>query len=104
MALKAKCFNSESMLDNINFFFSRFDLFKYFYIYDIYIKAKLKVIIFFVVAEDALRIIEAGGFYLNYRKIANYNEMIVPGIHILPNKISLARVGKKNYYVIRWSP
>ncbi|CAL8074421.1 unnamed protein product [Orchesella dallaii] len=54
--------------------------------------------------KNAKRIIKAGGFSLNYRKISNFDEMVVPGIHILPNKISLARVGKRNYYVIKWSP
>jgi len=54
--------------------------------------------------KDAMRIIKAGGFSLNYRKISNFDEMVVPGLHILPNKISLARVGKRNYYVIKWNP
>jgi tyrosyl-tRNA synthetase len=53
---------------------------------------------------DAMRIISAGGFFLNYRRVLNFDEVLVPGLHILPNKISLARVGKKNYYVIKWSP
>jgi len=57
----------------------------------------------FAPLEDAIRIIEAGGFFLNYRKISNFDEMIVPGVHILRNNISLARVGKKNYYVIKWN-
>ncbi|CAG7837058.1 unnamed protein product, partial [Allacma fusca] len=52
----------------------------------------------FKTLNDALRIIEAGGFYLNYQRIKNCQEVIVPGIHILPNHMSLARVGKKNYY------
>ncbi|CAK9803164.1 Tyrosine--tRNA ligase, mitochondrial [Anthophora quadrimaculata] len=52
--------------------------------------------------SDAKRIIEAGGFYINYQKITNTNEVIVPGIHILSNNISLLRVGKKTYHVVRW--
>lgn len=52
--------------------------------------------------HDARRIIEAGGFYINYQKVTNTEEMIVPGIHIMRNNISLLRVGKKNYHVVRW--
>ena len=50
-----------------------------------------------------MRIIEAGGFFINYQRVNNFEEVIVPGIHILPNQITLARVGKKNYHVIKWS-
>jgi len=59
---------------------------------------------FFYFVDDAMRVIKAGGFYLNYQRIQNFEEMVVPGIHILPNKVSLARVGKKNYFVIKWNP
>ncbi|XP_017888615.1 tyrosine--tRNA ligase, mitochondrial-like [Ceratina calcarata] len=52
--------------------------------------------------HDARRIIEAGGFYINYQKITNTEEVIVPGVHILSNNVSLLRVGKKNYHVVRW--
>ncbi|XP_003707527.2 tyrosine--tRNA ligase, mitochondrial [Megachile rotundata] len=52
--------------------------------------------------NDARRIIEAGGFYINYQKITNTEEIIVRGIHILSNNISLLRVGKKNYHIVRW--
>lgn len=52
--------------------------------------------------HDARRIIEAGGFYINYQKITNTEEVIVPGVHILGNNVSLLRVGKKNYHVVRW--
>lgn len=52
--------------------------------------------------HDAQRIIAAGGFYINYQKITNLNEVIVPGIHILSNNVSLLRVGKKTYHIVRW--
>lgn len=52
--------------------------------------------------KDAERIIAAGGFYINYQKITNLNEVIVPGIHILSNNLSLLRVGKKTYHIVRW--
>ncbi|KZC04473.1 PREDICTED: tyrosine--tRNA ligase, mitochondrial [Dufourea novaeangliae] len=53
--------------------------------------------------SDARRIIAAGGFSINYQKITNTEEVLVPGIHIMRNNVTLVRVGKKNYYVIRWT-
>lgn len=52
--------------------------------------------------QDARRIITAGGFYINYVKVTNLNEIIVPGIHILSNNVTLLRVGKKSYHIVRW--
>lgn len=66
-------------------------------IYDLARKAKC-----FKTEHDAQRIITAGGFYINYQRITNLNEAIVPGIHILSNNISLLRVGKKTYHIVRW--
>ncbi|CAD1475615.1 unnamed protein product, partial [Heterotrigona itama] len=65
-------------------------------IYDLAMKAKC-----FKTDHDARRIIAAGGFYINNQKITNLGEVIVPGIHILSNNISLLRVGKKTYHVVR---
>lgn len=66
-------------------------------IYDLARKAKC-----FKTDHDAQRIITAGGFYINHQRITNLNEMVVPGIHILSNNLSLVRVGKKTYHIIRW--
>lgn len=66
-------------------------------VYELARKAKC-----FKTDHDAERIITAGGFYINYQRITNLNEVIVPGIHILSNNVSLLRVGKKNYHIIRW--
>ncbi|XP_036331579.1 tyrosine--tRNA ligase, mitochondrial isoform X2 [Rhagoletis pomonella] len=63
LAMKAKCFNSES---------------------------------------DAMRIITAGGFYINQKRVQNIAEIITTGIHVLKNGLSLLRVGKKNFYIVRW--
>lgn len=52
--------------------------------------------------RDAHRIISAGGFHINQTKAINPSEVIVPDIHVLSNGISLLRVGKKNYYVVKW--
>ncbi|XP_055609488.1 tyrosine--tRNA ligase, mitochondrial [Uranotaenia lowii] len=56
----------------------------------------------FPTEKDALRIINAGGFTINLNKAKNVSEVLVPGVHILKNGISLLRVGKRNYYIVRW--
>lgn len=76
MAMKAKCFLDES---NIASFI---------------IETKKKMYqLFCLFTEDAYRIIAAGGFYVNHQRITNIEEVITLSIHILPNKISLIRVG-----------
>lgn len=66
-------------------------------VYELAMKAKC-----FKTSHDARRIIESGGFYINYQRITNTEEVIVPGVHILSNNISLLRVGKRTYHIIRW--
>lgn len=56
----------------------------------------------FAFPADAGRIIKAGGFYLNQKRVTNIEEVIVPGIHILKNGLTLLRVGKRNYYIVKW--
>lgn len=56
----------------------------------------------FPTEKDAHRIISAGGFYINQKRSMNPSEMLTPDVHILPNGVSLFRVGKKNYYVVKW--
>lgn len=57
---------------------------------------------FLNIADDALRVISAGGFYINQQKTSNPDEVLNPAVHRLANNISLLRVGKKNYYVVKW--
>ncbi|XP_049869123.1 tyrosine--tRNA ligase, mitochondrial [Pectinophora gossypiella] len=52
--------------------------------------------------NDAMRIIQAGGFYINHQKVKKIDEVITQSAHILPNLISLLRVGKRNYYIVKW--
>ena len=52
--------------------------------------------------DDAIRIISAGGFYVNQKRIQNIAEVLSDGIHVLRNGLSLLRVGKKNFYIVRW--
>lgn len=56
----------------------------------------------FKTEQDAHRIISAGGFYINQKRAQNPSEMLSPDVHILPNGVSLFRVGKKNFYVVKW--
>lgn len=56
----------------------------------------------FPTIADAIRIITAGGFYINQQKATNPNEVLNLNIHKLENNISLLRVGKKNYYIVKW--
>ncbi|KAI4457101.1 tyrosyl-trna synthetase [Holotrichia oblita] len=56
----------------------------------------------FLKSNDALRIISTGGFYINQQKSSNPDEVLNPSVHRLSNNISLLRVGKKNYYVVKW--
>lgn len=55
--------------------------------------------IYIVFLADARRIINAGGFSINQEKVTNVNEVLSDSAHILPNKVSLARVGE-SYYII----
>ncbi|XP_050520707.1 tyrosine--tRNA ligase, mitochondrial isoform X2 [Daktulosphaira vitifoliae] len=56
----------------------------------------------FLTDSDACRIITAGGFYINHQRMTNLNEILTISAHILPNKISLVRVGKRNYWIVKW--
>lgn len=52
--------------------------------------------------EDAIRIISAGGFYVNQQRVNNPSEILNLSIHRLQNNVTLLRVGKKNYYIVKW--
>ncbi|CAG9827532.1 unnamed protein product [Diabrotica balteata] len=66
-------------------------------ILDLAMKAKC-----FPTKQDAVRIISAGGFYINHQKVNNPSEVINLSIHRLKNNSTLLRVGKRNYYIIKW--
>ncbi|CAF4573954.1 unnamed protein product, partial [Rotaria socialis] len=51
----------------------------------------------------ALKVINDGGVYVNHKKLSNPQAVLVFGVHILPNMITVLRVGKKNFYMIRWT-
>lgn len=56
----------------------------------------------FKTESEAVRIITAGGFYINNNRAPNIHEVLVDGIHILRNDITLLRVGKRRYFIVRW--
>ncbi|KAG8200519.1 hypothetical protein JTE90_000595 [Oedothorax gibbosus] len=56
----------------------------------------------FKTKDDADRIINGGGVYLNFERVSSPQFQIIPEQHILFNKISLIRIGKKNYYIVQW--
>ncbi len=42
----------------------------------------------------ALKVINDGGVYVNHKKLSNPQAILVFGVHILPNMITVLRVGK----------
>ncbi len=56
----------------------------------------------FKTLDLAMHIIKAGGFRMNHTLITNPQEALIYGQHILTNNISVIRVGKKNYFLIKW--
>lgn len=56
----------------------------------------------FKTERDAVRIITAGGLYINYERVTDPQTVITRRSHILPNNVTLLRTGKKSYHVVRW--
>lgn len=52
--------------------------------------------------RNGRRIIESGGLYINLSRVSNPDLILIPEAHILPNGITIVRVGKRNYYLIKW--
>lgn len=52
--------------------------------------------------KEAQTIIQAGGFSVNLQRRTNIDEIIRPGEHILPNHMSLIRIGKKKFVIVDW--
>ncbi|KAM4675748.1 tyrosine--tRNA ligase, mitochondrial [Discoglossus pictus] len=47
-------------------------------------------------------IISNGGLSINHSRVTNPDEVLVIGQHILKNGLSLIKVGKKNFYIVKW--
>ena len=52
--------------------------------------------------KAAIETITKGGLYINQVRASNPEEILVPGKHILPNDLTLVRVGKRNFYLVDW--
>ncbi|XP_077196017.1 tyrosine--tRNA ligase, mitochondrial [Paroedura picta] len=48
------------------------------------------------------RDITSGGVSINHMQVTNPDAVLIAGQHILSNGLSLLRVGKRNYYIIKW--
>ncbi|XP_048223142.1 tyrosine--tRNA ligase, mitochondrial isoform X1 [Perognathus longimembris pacificus] len=48
------------------------------------------------------RMITEGGVSINHRPVTNPECILVVGQHILKNGLSLLKIGKRNFYIIKW--
>ncbi|XP_029992162.1 tyrosine--tRNA ligase, mitochondrial [Sphaeramia orbicularis] len=48
------------------------------------------------------RMVSEGAVHINHRRTDNPEKVLIPKVHILSNGLSLLRVGKKNFYIIKW--
>ncbi|XP_034371230.1 tyrosine--tRNA ligase, mitochondrial isoform X1 [Arvicanthis niloticus] len=48
------------------------------------------------------RMITEGGVSINHRQVTNPEGVLVIGQHILKNGLSLLKIGKRNFYIIKW--
>lgn len=64
---------------------------------DLAIKAKC-----FPNESEAGSAIHAGGFFINSQAVTDPHRLISESQDMLPNGTTLARVGKKRYYIIKW--
>ncbi|XP_071954001.1 tyrosine--tRNA ligase, mitochondrial-like [Antedon mediterranea] len=48
------------------------------------------------------KLIRDGGLYINNNRVTNPNQVLLEGEHILQNNLTFIRVGKKNYYIVKW--
>ncbi|GCB73498.1 tyrosine--tRNA ligase, mitochondrial [Scyliorhinus torazame] len=48
------------------------------------------------------QVITDGGIWINHIQVTKPEQVLVLGQHILTNGLSLLRVGKKNYHIVKW--
>ncbi|XP_029607287.1 tyrosine--tRNA ligase, mitochondrial isoform X2 [Salmo trutta] len=48
------------------------------------------------------RMVSEGAVWINHSKTDSPEQVLTPGQHILANGLSLLRVGKNNFHIIRW--
>eukprot|EP00070_Physeter_catodon_P022709 XP_023984888.1 tyrosine--tRNA ligase, mitochondrial isoform X3 [Physeter catodon] len=53
-------------------------------------------------SAKSYRMITEGGVSINHRQVTNPESVLVVGQHILKNGLSLLKIGKRNFYIIKW--
>ncbi|XP_061678509.1 tyrosine--tRNA ligase, mitochondrial [Syngnathoides biaculeatus] len=48
------------------------------------------------------RMVSEGAVWLNHQRTDKPEQVLIPKLHILANGLTLVRVGKKNFYIIKW--
>ncbi|XP_062403033.1 tyrosine--tRNA ligase, mitochondrial-like [Sardina pilchardus] len=48
------------------------------------------------------RMVRDGGVWINHQRTDSPEQVLTPGLHILTNGLTLIRVGKKNFYILKW--
>ncbi|XP_075997931.1 tyrosine--tRNA ligase, mitochondrial [Genypterus blacodes] len=48
------------------------------------------------------RMVSDGGVSINHNRTDNPEQVLIPKLHILSNGLTLLRVGKRNFYIIKW--
>ncbi|XP_061532744.1 tyrosine--tRNA ligase, mitochondrial [Phycodurus eques] len=48
------------------------------------------------------RMVSEGAVWLNHERTDKPEQVLIPKLHILANGLTLVRVGKKNFYIIKW--
>ncbi|XP_037110116.1 tyrosine--tRNA ligase, mitochondrial [Syngnathus acus] len=48
------------------------------------------------------RMVSEGAVWLNHQRTDNPEQVLIPKVHILANGLTLLRVGKKNFHIIKW--
>ncbi|MBN3296046.1 SYYM protein, partial [Amia calva] len=43
-----------------------------------------------------------GGVWINHSRVTTPEQVLIPGQHILTNGLTLIRIGKRNFYIIKW--
>lgn len=43
-----------------------------------------------------------GAVWINHTRMDKPEQVLIPKLHILSNGLTLIRVGKKNFYIIKW--
>lgn len=56
----------------------------------------------FKTIEECVRVFEMGGFRMNHTLMTNPEEVMIYGQHIMNNDMTVIRVGKKRYFLVKW--